>query len=613
MSHTLDTNAFDLTSFLQNLPNSAGCYLMHNHQAEVIYVGKAKNLKRRVGSYFAKDQDHPKTRAMVAQVAYIEIMLTQSEAEAFILEYTLIKKHTPRYNIIFRDDKSYPYIYVTTQHAFPSLSFYRGARKKEGRLFGPFPSAPAVHETLNMLQKIFPVRQCTDSFFRNRARPCLQYEIKRCTAPCVGLISESEYDKDVQDTLAFLEGKSQTVIQRKEAEMLAAAESLAFERAASLRDQIQYLQQIQQKQFVSADTTEDTDIICLMQDDQQQTVVQLLMVRNGNVWGASQHFPKHAQEADTAVILSAFLLQHYAGREIPGKLILSHPIDDQEGLQDWLKWQSNQRIQLVFNPRGHALKWMQLAQNNARQALLQRHLNQTQQQQLLKGLQEKLKLPRMAKHMVCFDISHLQGTQTVASEAVFIDGVASKSHYRRYNITGITPGDDPAAMRQVLHRRLKRAQQNDDYPDLIIVDGGRVQLRMAYEQLRELNIADDQIMLLAIAKGEGRKAGLETFYRHYDEEGVQLSPDDPVAHLLQRIRDEAHRFAITGQRQSRKKGLNSALEEIPGIGAKTKTRLLKAFANMQNIQAASVEQLSSVEGITQKQAETIYQWFHETP
>jgi excinuclease ABC subunit C len=600
---------FDLTHFLANLPESSGCYLMFNRDDQVIYVGKAKNLKRRVGSYFNREQDHPKTRALVAQIARVELMLTQSEAEAFILEYTLIKKHNPRYNIIFRDDKSYPYLYLSSQQDFPGLYAYRGSRKKEGRLFGPFPSSPAVYETLNVLQKVFPVRQCSDRFYRNRARPCLQYEIKRCTAPCVGLISKADYAKDVQDTVAFLEGKSKALIQLKQQAMMIASDALEFERAAALRDQIALLETVQQKQFVSAEQPEDADVVTLLHDEAGRVVVQLLMIRNGNLWGSNSHFPRHAKDSDEGLVLAAFLLQYYTGRDIPQRIILGQEPEDKAGLLAWFALHAKKRVYLVTQARGQAQKWLQLAQDNARQALTSLEATQTQQLKLLTQLQTRFALPRLPQRMECFDISHLQGTNTVASCVVFLQGSASKEHYRRYNITGITPGDDPAAMKQVLSRRLTRGLQSGELPDLLIVDGGKVQLSMAVEQLALLGL-QDQVMLLSIAKGEGRKAGLETYYQSPTDEGVQLDADDPLAHLLQRIRDEAHRFAITGQRNSRKKSLVSGLEDIAGIGAKTKTKLLRSFGNMLAIKAASLSQLSSVAGVTQKQAQAVYDYFH---
>lgn len=600
--------AFDLAYFLQHLPESSGCYLMFNADDQVIYVGKAKQLKRRVSSYFVRHHDHPKTRTMVAQVARVELMLTNTEAEAFILEYTLIKKHQPRYNIIFRDDKSYPYLYVSTQQAFPGLYFYRGSRRKEGRLFGPFPSSPAVYEALNTLQKLFPVRQCSDSFYRNRSRPCLQYQIKRCTAPCVGLISQQDYARDVQDTLAFLEGNSAQVIDDKTAQMMAAAEVLDFEQAAKLRDQIELLTRVQAKQFVSTATAEDTDVVSLISDAAGRVLVQLLMIRSGNVWGSSSHFPRHAHASAPELVLSAFLLQHYANRNIPKRIVLGSVPDDLAGLKAWFAWQAGHQVALITQPRGDAKQWLQLAYENGKQALAGMVVDEAQQLRLLTQLQEQLMLPRLPVRMECFDISHLQGTNTVAAGVVFVNGIASKADYRRYNISGITPGDDPAAMRQVLGRRLKSGIQTGNLPDLLIVDGGKVQLGMAQEQLVTLGLLD-RVMLLSIAKGEGRKAGLETFYQ-VGHEGVQLSMDNPVAHLLQRIRDEAHRFAITGQRNKRKASLDSGLQTIPGIGPKTRNRLLRALGTVQAIKASSVAELESIEGITRKQADAIYASFH---
>lgn len=604
-------SSFDLELFLKTLPESPGCYLMQDAAQRVIYVGKAKNLKRRVSSYFQRDQDHPKTRAMVAQVAQVELMLTQTEAEAFILEYTLIKKHNPRYNIIFRDDKSYPYIYVSTQQAFPGLYFYRGARKKEGRVFGPFPSAPAVYETLHALSKIFPVRQCSDTVFRNRARPCLQYQIKRCTGPCVGLISESDYAQDVADTLAFLEGRSTEVVKQKEASMLAASEALAFERAAVLRDQIEMLKSVQARQFVASEQPEDADAVAVMRDAVSgQLVVQLLMVRGGNVWGSSSHSPRHAEDSEDALVLSAFLLQHYSGRDIPRRIFLDREPDDREGLEAWFVAQAGRKVMLVVPQRGQGVRWLAMAQENARQVLKTQALASEQGRRLLAALQSVFALPRLPVRMECFDISHLQGTDTVASQVVFIDGVAQNKLYRRYNITGVTPGDDPAAMYQAVRRRLLRGQQEGVLPDLLMVDGGRVQLKQAETVVAELEL-QGQLSLMAVAKGEGRKAGLETYYLSSSDEGLVLDGDDPVAHLLQRIRDEAHRFALKGQTTRRKvRALGSSLEDVPGVGAKTRQKLLRHFGGMAQLRGARVVELAAVPGVSARQAQAIFDFLH---
>lgn len=609
---TSGEQAFDLTHFLQHLPESPGCYLMYNQEDQVIYVGKAKQLKRRVSSYFSRHQTHPKTRTLVTQITRIEVMLTHTEAEAFILEYTLIKKHHPRYNVIFRDDKSYPYIYVSTHHPFPGLYFYRGSRKKEGQLFGPFPSSPAVHEALNSLQKLFPVRQCHDREFSNRVRPCLQYQIKRCTAPCVGLISAEDYHQDVQDTLDFLSGKSDEVIAKKQAQMQAAADELAFERAAQLRDQITQLTSIQAKQVVATQRDEDVDVIAVVQDASGRVLVQLLMIRQGQVWGSNNHRPKQVQDDDLTTILSAFLVQHYANKPISRRIVLNIVPDDLEGLKAWLTWQAGKQIAVITQPRGDTMQWLMMAEENAHQALLGEQVDEQQRLALLHRLQTQLALPRLPMRMECFDISHLQGTQTIASCVVFIAGVDHKSDYRRYKIRDITPGDDPAAMHQVISRRLLSGVQQDNLPDLMIVDGGKTQLSQAIMVLEAQQLTH-RVMLVSIAKGEGRKAGLETYYTPDNLEGVQLAADNPVAHLLQRIRDEAHRFAITGQRKQRRQGLQSALDEIVGVGAKTRQRLLKALGSKAAIAQASYEQLLAVDGITKKQAQAIVDYFSSQP
>jgi excinuclease ABC subunit C len=425
------------------------------------------------------------------------------------------------------------------------------------------------------------------------------------------LISKENYDKDVQDTIAFLEGKSKVIIQSKQQAMLAAAEALEFEQAAVLRDQIELLETVQQKQFVSAEKPEDADVVTLLYDETGHIVVQLLMIRSGNLWASSSHFPYQAKDNNASLILSAFLLQYYTGREIPHRIILGQEPDDKAGLLAWFSIQAGKRVYLVTQARGLAQKWLQLALDNARQALTRLATTQLQKIKLLTQLQTRFDLPKLPQHIECFDISHLQGTNTVASCVVFIEGIASKKQYRRYNITGITAGDDLAAMKQVLSRRLLRGVQSDELPDLLIVDGGCIQLKMAVEQIAALGL-QDRVMLLSIAKGEGRKAGLETYYRYpTHDNGIQLEADNPLAHLLQRIRDEAHRFAITAQRNSRKKSLVSGLEDIAGIGAKTKTKLLKAFSSISAVKEASLSQLASVAGVTQKQAQAVYAFFHD--
>jgi excinuclease ABC subunit C len=424
-------------------------------------------------------------------------------------------------------------------------------------------------------------------------------------------VSQEDYARDVADTLAFLEGKSRQVIRDKTDAMLLASDELNFERAAALRDQIEMLNSIQTKQFVTAEKAEDADVVAVVSDDHGRVLVQVLMIRGGDVWGSSSHAPKHAQDAEVGLVLSAFLLQYYAGRDIPKRLILGQIPSDLAGLSDWFSVQAGHHVQLVLQARGKVAQWLKQTVDNGQQALLSQEIAASQQTALLEKLQSLFSLTHFPKRMECYDISHLHGTQTVASQVVFIDGLAHKAHYRRFNITGITPGDDPAAMRQVLHRRLLRAQQEDVFPDLLMVDGGKTQLNMAIEMIHELGL-QGRFDILSVAKGEGRKAGLETFYRDFTDEGVQLSPDDPIAHLLQRIRDEAHRFAITGQQQKRKAGLQSGLEVLPGIGPKTRQKLLRSFGNMAAIKQADVDALVATAGITVKQAQIIVQAFeHE--
>jgi excinuclease ABC subunit C len=424
-------------------------------------------------------------------------------------------------------------------------------------------------------------------------------------------VSQEDYARDVVDTLAFLEGKSRQVIRDKTDAMLLASDELNFERAAALRDQIEMLNSIQTKQFVTAEKAEDADVVTVVSDDHGRVLVQVLMIRGGDVWGSSSHTPKHAQDADVSLVLSAFLVQYYAGRDIPRRLILGQVPNDVEGLTDWLAVQAGRAIQLVLQARGQATQWLKQAMDNGQQALLSQEVADSQQMALLNKLQTVFALTHFPKRMECYDISHLHGTQTVASQVVFLDGLAHKAHYRRFNITGITPGDDPAAMRQVLRRRLLRAQQDDVFPNLLIVDGGKTQLNMAIEMVSELGL-QGRFDVLSVAKGEGRKAGLETFYRDVTDVGIQLPSDDPVAHLLQRIRDEAHRFAITGQQQKRKSALQSGLEALPGIGPKTRQKLLRALGNMSAIKQADVDTLVATAGITLKQAQIIVQAFeHE--
>jgi excinuclease ABC subunit C len=610
------SEAFDLKAFLRNLTERPGVYRMLNAEGTIIYVGKAKNLKRRVNSYFNKPHQDVKTRSMVSQVARIEVTVTDTESEALILENTLIKRHKPKYNILFRDDKSYPYIYVSTGKLFPSLSYHRGAKRRPGRYFGPFPNAAAVHQTLDALQKIFPVRQCAESVFNHRSRPCLQYQIKRCSGPCVaGLVSKEEYDRDVRHTLMFLEGKSFEVIEELAKQMEAHSEALEFEKAAEIRDKISALRAIQSQHLINQPGQKDMDVIGV--DWQaEQVAVSLMMYRGGNLWGSQNYFPKarhlatETQEEKTAEVLEAFIAQHYASHPVPAQILLPIKLDNQALLESWLSEQAERKVALKRPVQQTAKGLMSLAQTNARTGLKQ-HLNQKASQlDRLKALQEVLMLERLPKRMECFDISHTMGELTVASCVVFTEGVPDTQKYRKFNIEGIQPGDDYAAMHQALTRRYQRLKKEpENLPDLIVVDGGKGQLNQAIEVLKTLEL--EHLPLVSVAKGEGRKAGLEILYTPYNMEGIDLSAEDRALHLINHIRDEAHRFAITGHRQRRQKAqTQSTLETIEGIGPKTRQRLLMHFGGLAEVKNAAVSELKKVPGISQEKAQRIYDTFH---
>ena len=606
-----DQFKFDVSAFLANLTERPGVYQMHNDQDEVIYVGKAKNLKRRVSSYFVKNHDAIKTQAMVVQVARITVTVTDTESEALILENTLIKRLNPRYNVLFRDDKSYPYLFVSTGKDYPALSFHRGAKRRVGRYFGPFPNAGAVHQTLQSLQKIFPVRQCAESVFKHRSRPCLQYQIKRCSGPCVGLISQQDYAEDVRLTLMFLEGKSFDVIEELGQQMQTASDDLAFEKAALLRDRISALRTIQSQHLINQPGSQDLDVIAV-QVRNHQACVTLMMYRGGHLWGGENYFPKfkYADEQTLAETLSAFISQHYDGHPIPKTLLTSHEMNEQAWLQEWLSQKKQQAVTIKQASQATSKGLVQLALSNG-EAALKQHLSQKASQwDRVMALQDALNLAQPPKYMECFDISHTMGEQTVASCVVFVDGVPSSQAYRKFNISGITGGDDYAAMHQALTRRYSRLKtEQQPLPDLVIVDGGKGQLTQAIAVLRELEL--DQLPLVSVAKGEGRKAGLEILYTPHNLEGIDLEADDIALHLINHIRDEAHRFAITGHRQRRQKAqTHSQLEDIPGVGPKTRKLLLTHFGGLAQVKDAAASELAKVKGISPNLAQKIYDFFH---
>ena len=616
MSGSAQSSQID--SILKHLPGQPGVYKMLNSQDEVIYVGKAANLKKRVSSYFQKAHPDPKTVALVSHIRNIETIITHTESEALLLENNLIKSLKPRYNILYRDDKSYPYIYVSTDQLFPRLTFHRGAQHGKGRYFGPYPSAGAVRETLALLQKLFPVRQCKDSFFKNRSRPCLQYQIKRCTAPCVDYVSADEYANDVRHAIMFLEGKSNQVIDELVRQMEAAASQLAYEKAAGLRDQITSLRRVQEKQYISRQGG-DFDIIAAAIES-GMGCVQVFTIRNGRNLGNRSYFPKQFGQQDTSELLSAFIPQFYlrsashSGREIPATILISESIPDADVLTNALSQQAGRRIQLLHKTRGDRAKWIEMAKQNAIHTITLRLSTHATQQQRFEALQEALQLDEIPQRLECFDISHTQGELTVASCVVFDQTGPVKSDYRRYNIEGITGGDDYAAMKQAVMRRYQKLQAGEGIlPDILFIDGGKGQVAQAKQIFDELQIAD--VMIVGVAKGPTRKAGLETLIMsaclsESDQEFI-LPGDSAALHLIQHVRDEAHRFAITGHRQRRAKArTRSTLEDIDGLGPKRRQQLLRQFGGMQEVARAGVDDLASVPGISKLLAQKIYDAFH---
>ena len=603
---------FDPKPILAQLPNLPGVYRMKNAAGEVIYVGKARDLKKRVTSYFVKQHASPRTTLMVSHIAAIETTITRSESEALLLENNLIKSLAPRYNVLFRDDKSYPYIMVTG-HAFPQIRFYRGAHVKLNRYFGPFPSAWAVRETLNHLQKVFKLRTCDDSVYAHRSRPCLLHQIGRCSAPCVGLIDAMSYERDIRNAELFLQGKENEVLEQLNQKMDAASSALQFELAASFRDQIRTLQRVLTKQFVESSSERDVDVIAAI-EIAGTWCVNLVMIRGGRHLGDKSLFPVNAADADLQIILDAFIDQHYSAQTPPAQLIL----DGKFEIDEWhetLTETAGRKVTIVTRPSGEGKVWMAMAAKNARFAIEQRVAERASQEKRLALMQDALDMEGLQR-VECFDISHTQGEATVASCVVFDRGAMQPSQYRLYNITGITPGDDYAAMRDVLMRRYKKiAEQPENEaeprprPDLVLIDGGKGQLGIGEEVMNELGLGD--IQLVGVAKGEDRKAGLETLIFGNTRRELHLPKDNAGFHLIQQIRDEAHRFAITGHRARRAKKRNtSRLEDIAGVGPKRRKALLAQFGGLQGVISAGIDDLANVEGISREMAETIYNELH---
>jgi excinuclease ABC subunit C len=605
MSSKPSAASFDAKEFLATLTEAPGVYRMVDGEGRVLYVGKAKNLKKRVSSYFQKTAQSPRIGLMLRQVANIEITATRSEAEALILENTLIKKLAPKYNILFRDDKSYPYICLTG-HDFPRLAYHRGALDRKSRYFGPFPSGLAVRETIQLLQRTFLLRTCEDSVFAHRSRPCLMYQIKRCKAPCVGLISAEDYGRDVRLAELFLRGRQGEVIEGLTKQMEGAAEALRFEDAAALRDQIRALQAVLHRQFVSSTGAEDVDILAVTSDG-KESCVNLAMVRGGLHLGDRAYFATLAggSEAERAEILAAFIRQHYLEHPLPPRLIVELEIGDESvaGLDG--------QVTTASLPRNEMERaWLAMAGKNAQLASEARRLSKRRAGGRLAALQDALGLPEVPRRIECFDISHTMGEGTVASCVVCADGLMKKGDYRRFNISDIDPGDDYAAMRQALTRRYEKVASGDSpAPDLILIDGGKGQHRVAREVLTELNL--DHLATVGVAKGELRKPGLETLFVHGQAEPLQLPGDHIGFHLIQEIRDEAHRFAIAGHRAKRAKPRGrSKLEDVPGIGPAKRRSLLAHFGGLDGVMAATVEDLCRADGISRRLAEAIHHHLH---
>ncbi|ELS3715505.1 excinuclease ABC subunit UvrC [Vibrio fluvialis] len=604
-------SSFDSTSFLKTVTNQPGVYRMYNTEAEVIYVGKAKDLKKRLSSYFRKKIDSEKTRALVSHIDKIDVTVTHTETEALILEHNYIKQYLPKYNVLLRDDKSYPYIFISG-HRHPRLSMHRGAKKRKGEYFGPYPDSGAVRETLHLIQKIFPVRQCEDTVYSNRTRPCLMYQIGRCAGPCVStIISDDDYAELVNYVRLFLQGKDKQVLEILIEKMEKASMTLRFEDAAKFRDQIQAIRRVQEQQFVSEDSMDDMDVLGFAQE-KGIACIHILMIRQGKVLGSRSHFPKIPQNTSQEEVFESFLSQYYLShneaRTIPSRIILNEGLlVDAKPMQDALAQLAGRKVTFHVNPTGTRGRYLKLSNTNALTAITTKINHKMTINQRFKALQDELGIENILR-MECFDISHTMGESTIASCVVFNQEGPVKQEYRRYNITGITGGDDYAAMGQVLERRYGKQLDVDKIPDIIFIDGGKGQLNRAHE-IMTLCWQDwpKRPRLIGIAKGVTRKPGLETLIT-IDGDEFHLPSDAPALHLIQHIRDESHNHAIAGHRAKRgKTRRTSALEGIEGVGPKRRQALLKYMGGLQELKRATVEEIAKVPGISHSLAEIIYQ------
>lgn len=599
---------FNAKNFLANVSNHPGVYQMLGAKGEVLYVGKANNLKKRLSSYFKKNTDI-KTQFLVKQIRDITLTITRNENEALLLECNLIKKLKPRYNILFRDDKSYPYILITTDQPYPRIDFYRGERKRGGTYFGPYPDAGAVRETINLIEKLFQLRTCADHFFAGRSRPCLLHQLGRCSGSCTGLITEEDYRQNVQHAILFLQGKNDEIMQDLHEKMEVAAKQLNYELAKKYRDLITKLRTIQEQQFVSG-AHGDVDVIGFA-ESAGVVCLQLLTIRGGRILGSRAYFPTIPGEVLPSEVLTSFISQHYfSQQELPKEIIITHLLAEKKWLESALSERKKSHVTIAHAVRSEKKKWLEMAVKSAKQSLVNHLVSHANLMMRFKALQKELSLSVLPKRIECFDVSHSMGEATVASCVVFDQQGAIKQDYRRFNIADVTPGDDIAAMKQALLRRYQRLQKEQTkMPDILLIDGGIAQFHVAEQVLKSLDITS--ILLIAVAKGVTRKPGFETL--HLSERApIHLASDSLALHLIQQIRDEAHRFAITGHRLQRdKKRRTSTLENIPGIGAKRRRDLLRYFGGLQAIQRASIDDLAKVPGISQALAARIFAVLHD--
>jgi excinuclease ABC subunit C len=599
---------FDHKEYIASLPKRPGVYRMFGAGQELLYVGKARSLKDRVGTYFTAGNVNPKMQALVQQITAIEVTVTSSETEALLLEYNLIKAHKPRFNIVLRDDKSFPYIHLDVQHRFPRLVFYRGPRNAPGRYFGPFPNAGAVRDTLNQLQKLFRIRNCRDSFFANRSRPCLQHQIGRCSAPCVGLIGREAYAQDIAAAVKVLEGRSDEVNAELQARMEEAGRRLEFERAAQIRDQLAALKRIQAQQVVTAEGERDVDVFVIV-GEAGEYAVSVMLVRGGRNLGTTSYFPR-AVLAEAPEALVSFVMQYYASTEVPAEVLLGSRLEDGAALAEVLSARAARTVVVRQPVRGLGVRWVEMTRENAQQALRMRFAQRQGMEEMLADFAEELDLPEPPARLECFDISHTGGEGTVASCVVFGPEGPLKKEYRRFNIAGVTPGDDYGALRQALERRYRHVRDGEvPAPDVLLIDGGVGQISQVHEVLAGLGFGD--LPLVGVAKGPDRRAGQERLFVYGASGPVVPEAHAPASRLIQRIRDEAHRFAITGHRRRRARRYNqSVLEVVPGLGPAKRRALLRHFGGLQGVMRAGVADLTQVSGIGAALARTLYDHLH---